>query len=51
MAALAEQREMRLAVAASMRGASAKVSAADPPPNFSTMSDQDFRAYKAQFGF
>jgi len=39
------------AMVASMRGASAKVSAADPPPNFSTMSDQDFRAYKAQFGF
>jgi len=43
-----EDREL---VAASMKGANVGKVTADPPPNLGTMSDQEFRSYKSQFGF
>jgi hypothetical protein len=43
--------EDRAMVAASMRGAGAKIDIVDPAPQLGLMSDQEFRAYKASLGF
>jgi hypothetical protein len=46
-----EVAEDRALVAASMRGSGAKMNVAEPPPNLGQMSENEFRSYKAQFGF
>jgi hypothetical protein len=41
----------RAMVTAAMKGSGAKMNGAEPPPNLGHMTDQEFRSYKAQFGF